>query len=150
MRMLSELADAPWNGRTGARAWQWMNLGFLCGGLWLLWRRVIAWRIALAMLGALYLTAALAHGGDPDRFLPPLAHLAAGGTMLAAFFIVTDPVTAPTTRLGQWIFGAGVGLLVFAMRGVGAYPDGIAFAVLSMNALVPWLERATAPRIVGG
>ncbi len=77
----------------------------------------------------------------------PLLHLFSGATMLGAFFIVTDPVSSPDTKRGLWLFGLGVGVIVFIIRSIGAYPDGVAFAVLLMNALVPLLDnrrRATS------
>jgi electron transport complex protein RnfD len=83
-------------------------------------------------------------GGSSSSLGSPLMHLFAGGTMLAAFFIVTDPVTAPRSKQGLLLFGAGVGSLTFLIRSVGAYPDGIAFAVLLMNAASPLIDRALA------
>lgn len=119
------------------------------GGVFLILQHIIGVRIPLAFLLGVALPAALAHLLAPDHYLPPLAHLLTGGVMLGAFFIATDYVTSPSTPLGQWIFGLGCGLLTWVIRTWGAYPEGVAFAVLLMNAAVPLIDRATRPRIFG-
>jgi electron transport complex protein RnfD len=86
---------------------------------------------------------------DPTQHPPPWFHLFAGATVLGAFFIATDPVSAAAGVLGRLLFGAGVGLLTFAIRTWGGYPDGIAFSVLLMNAAVPLIDRFTRPRVHG-
>ena len=73
----------------------------------------------------------------------------AGATMLGAFFIATDPVTASTTPVGRLIFGAGCGLLIYIIRSWGGYPDGVAFAVLLMNLSAPLIDHFSQPRITG-
>lgn len=129
--------------------WSWINLGFLLGGLFLLQRRVIQWRIPVALLGALAVTSCIAWLADSDRFASPLFHLFSGGTMLAAFFIATDPVSASTTARGRLIYGALIGVLVFVIRSFGGYPDGWAFAVMLANLSVPLIDAYTKPRAYG-
>lgn len=129
--------------------WSWINLGFLLGGLFLLQRRVIQWRIPVALLGALALTSFIAWLADSDRFASPIFHLFSGGTMLAAFFIATDPVSASTTAKGRLIYGALIGVLVFVIRSFGGYPDGWAFAVMLANLSVPLIDAYTKPRAYG-
>jgi len=119
------------------------------GGLFLVAKRVIGLRIPAAFLLGVAAPAALAQFLAPDHYLPPLAHLLSGGVMLAAFFIATDYVTSPSTPLGQWIFGLGCGLLTWIIRTWGAYPEGVAFAVLLMNAAAPLIDHTTRPRIFG-
>ncbi|THF64600.1 RnfABCDGE type electron transport complex subunit D [Pseudothauera nasutitermitis] len=119
------------------------------GGIFLLFMRVIGVRIPAAFLLGIALPAALAHFLAPERYLPPMAHLLAGGVMLGAFFIATDYVTSPSTPLGQWVFGLGCGLLTWIIRTWGAYPEGVAFAVLLMNAATPLIDHYTRPRIFG-
>ncbi|MDH5592538.1 MAG: RnfABCDGE type electron transport complex subunit D, partial [Gammaproteobacteria bacterium] len=85
----------------------------------------------------------------PEITGSPLFHLLSGGTMLGAFFIATDPITAATTIKGRLVFGVGVGLLTYIIRVWGGYPDGIAFAVLLMNMLVPLIDYYTQPRVYG-
>jgi electron transport complex protein RnfD len=122
--------------------WQWVNLAFLAGGAFLLYRRVADWAMPAAMLASLVLLAALFYDGGSSRSLgSPFFHLFNGATMMAAFFVVTDPVTSPDSFTGRLVFGAGVGILTFTIRSIGAYPDGIAFAVLLMNAAAPFIDQ---------
>ena len=102
-----------------------------------------------AFLLALAATALLMWGMRPDRFGSPIFHLASGGTMLAAFFIVTDPVSGATTPKGKLIFAAAIGALTYVIRSFGAYPDGIAFAVLLLNICVPLIDMQTQPPVFG-
>ncbi len=121
----------------------------LGGGVFLILRRVITWHIPLAMLGTVALLAGGFHLADPLRYADPAVHLLTGALMLGAFFIATDLVTSPVTRLGQVIFGAGCGALVFVIRTWGGFPEGVGFAVLLMNAATPLIEHYTRPRIFG-
>ncbi|MCX7896514.1 MAG: RnfABCDGE type electron transport complex subunit D [Rhodocyclaceae bacterium] len=126
------------------------SIGLLAaGGLALLLMRVISWHIPVAMLLGAILPAAIGHALDPSRHLPPIVHLLSGGLILGAFFIATDYVTSPSTRLGQFIFGLGCGVLTWLIRTYGGYPEGVAFAVLLMNALTPAIDRWVRPRIYG-
>lgn len=131
-----------------AYGWEWVNGGFLLGGLILLYRRIISWHIPVAFLGALILLSA-AIGWDPDRATPLSLHLLAGGTMLGAFFIATDPVTAATSYTGKLIYGAGIGVFLYLIRSYGTYPDAVAFAVLLMNFAAPLIDYYTRPRAYG-
>lgn len=121
----------------------------LLGGLFLLFKRVITWHIPASMIGALAILASVFHGVDPDRYAGPLVHLLSGATFLGAFFIATDLVTSPVTSRGQLLFGAGCGVLVFVIRTWAAYPEGVAFAVVIMNALTPLIDRYVRPRVYG-
>lgn len=125
------------------------SLALLCGGLWLIRRRVIAWHIPLAVLGAVALLATLTHLADPARYPGPLFHLFSGALMLTAFFIATDYVTSPNNPVGQWVFGLGCGSLIFVIRTWGGYPEGAGFAVLLMNAATPLIDHYLPPRIYG-
>lgn len=120
--------------------WYWA--GFLAGGAWLLYRRVIAWPVPVAMLATVALGAWIA---QPEA-TSPWFHWTTGATMLGAFFIATDPATSPDTLRGRLLFGAGVGALLLLIRYQGVYIDGLAFAVLLMNMLTPLLNRLSAPR----
>jgi RnfABCDGE-type electron transport complex D subunit len=119
------------------------------GGIALIGLRVITWHIPLAMLLGIAAPALIAHAIDPARYLAASAHLLSGAAMLGAFFIATDYVTSPNTRLGQLLFGLGCGLLTWVIRSYGGYPEGVAFAVLLMNALTPVIDRLVKPRIYG-
>ena len=149
-RTLEEITFASSTvGAVGAAGWEWVNLGFLLGGLWLLYQRAIDWRIPVAMLAALFLVALLFHAFDADRYPVPWFHWFSGAAMLGAFFIATDPVSAATTPKGRLIYGAGIGIIVYIIRAWGGYPDGVAFAVLLMNMAVPTLDAYTRPRAFG-
>jgi electron transport complex protein RnfD len=119
------------------------------GGLWLIYKRVIDWRIPVALLGTVAVLATGMSLIDPERYAAAHFHLLTGATMLAAFFIATDPVTSPVSRAGQLVFGAGIGLLIYIIRAWGGYPEGVAFAVLLMNAATPMIDHYLKPRIYG-
>jgi len=121
----------------------------LLGGLWLLIRGIISWQAPVALLATVAVLSALFHYNDPQNFAAPQFHLFNGALMLAAFFIVTDPVTTPSTARGQLIFGAGCGALVFIIRTWGAYPEAVGFAVLLMNCITPLIDYYLRPRIYG-
>lgn len=137
-------------GSVAGLGWEMANVGFLLGGLFLLFRRLITWHAPVAMLATLAaLSVAFYDGGSSLSEGSPLLHLFSGATMLGAFFIVTDPVSGCTSNKGRLIFGAGVGLLVFVIRAWGAYPDAVAFAVLLMNFAAPFIDNYTLPRTYG-
>ncbi len=144
-----EARSGPIFGALGGQGWEWVSLGFLAGGLWLLYRRVITWHIPLAMLGSLFALALLFNLIDPARYAPPLFHLFAGAAMLGAFFIATDPVTASTTPLGRLVYAGGIGVLTYVIRTWGGYPDAVAFSVLIMNIAAPTIDHYTQPRVFG-
>lgn len=147
--MISEIRQSPLWGDFGGRGWEWVGNWFLLGGLFLLWRRVISWRIPVAMLGALVLVSGLFWAIDPETHPFPGFHLFSGAAILGAFFIATDPVSAATTPRGQLIYGALIGLLVFVIRTWGGYPDAVAFSVLLMNMAAPTIDYYTQPRVFG-
>lgn len=133
----------------GLTSWEWINIAFLIGGLWLLYTRAIRWQYPVGFLLALGFMALFFNQLDPSRYPPVEFVLLSGGSMLAAFFIVTDPVTSSTTPKGRFIFAFGIGVLVYVIRTWGAFPDGIAFAVLLMNLCVPLIDQYTQPRVYG-
>lgn len=149
MRMLSEIIVAPVFGKLAGRGWEWINLITLAAGCWLLYKKVISWHIPLAFLGTLGGLYLLFFFSDAAIYVSPVVGLLSGGTMLGAFFVATDPVSAASSKRGKLIYGAGIGILSFIIRQWGAYPDGIAFAVLIMNMAVPLIDRYTLPRVYG-
>ena len=146
---LSEIHAGPLFGSFAGAGWEWINLAFLLGGLWLLQRRVIQWQIPAGMLGGLAAAALLFYVVNPDSYSSPLFHLFSGAAMLGAFFIATDPISASTTPRGRLYYGAGIGLLTYVIRTWGGYPDGVAFAVLLMNMAAPTIDYYTRPRVFG-
>ncbi|MEX2523990.1 MAG: RnfABCDGE type electron transport complex subunit D [Gammaproteobacteria bacterium] len=149
MNMISEIRESPIYSGIGGKGWEWINLAFLLGGTGLVFLRIIHWQIPVAMLAGLFLTAGLFNIHDGELYASPLFYLFSGGTMLAAFFIATDPVTASGTPRGRIIYAGLIGVLVYLIRTFGAFPDGIAFAVLIANAFVPAIDHFTRPRVLG-
>lgn len=121
----------------------------LAGGLFLLYRRIISWHIPVSLMLALFVMAQLTNLIDPARYTNGLFHLLSGATFLGAFFIATDYVTSPMSATGKLIYGAGCGFLTWVIRSYAGYPEGMAFAVLLMNALTPIIDQYTRPRIFG-
>ncbi len=133
----------------GLEAWYVISGAYLLGGLYLLVRRVYTWHIPVSILFTLFMLSGFFYGSDPSNYAPPLFHLVTGATMLGAFFIATDPVTAATSNKGKLVFGACIGLLIYLIRNWGNYPDAVAFAVLLMNLSAPFLDYYTRPRTYG-
>ena len=121
----------------------------LPGGLLLIYLRIITWHTPAAMLGTLALLSGVFHLVDPASYAGPMFHLFSGAAMLGAFFIATDLVTSPVSTRGQLLFGAGCGALVYVIRTFAGYPEGVAFAVLLMNAFTPLIDHYLKPRIYG-
>jgi electron transport complex protein RnfD len=146
---MEEIGASPLFGSMGGAGWEWIATAFIAGGIGLLALRIIRWQIPVSMLGGLFACAVVMHAIDPGTYAGPMFHLFSGATMLCAFFIATDPVSAATSDKGRLIFGAGIGVATYAIRTWGGYPDGVAFAVLLMNGLAPLIDRYTVPRIYG-
>jgi len=128
-------------GQTGGCLGETSAIALLLGGAYLLIRKTITWHIPVAVLAAAFAYAAVAWLINKDDFVNPLMHLVTGGMLLCAFFIATDPVTAPLTSKGMLIFGAGLGLLIMLIRTLGEYPEGVMYAVLIMNSVTPLIDR---------
>ncbi|MBE9540567.1 MAG: electron transport complex subunit RsxD [Proteobacteria bacterium] len=142
--------QTPLFGRWAGLGWEWANIAFLAGGLWLLYQRIFTWHAPAAMLASLGLMAALFYdGGSSASGGSPLFHWLSGATMLGAFFIVTDPVTSAVSLRGKLIYGALIGVLVYLIRAWGNYPDALAFAVLIMNFAAPFIDHYTQPTTYG-
>ncbi|MGL6291468.1 MAG: RnfABCDGE type electron transport complex subunit D [Silanimonas sp.] len=146
---LSEIHADPVFGDFGGRGWEWVANVWALGGLFLLWKRVIPWQTPMALLATTVLLTLPFWLYDPDTHPSPLNHVFSGALVFAAFFIVTDPVSGCTTPRGRLLFGAGVAVLTLAIRRWGGFPDGVAFAVLLMNAAAPLIDRLARPRWLG-
>jgi electron transport complex protein RnfD len=120
----------------------------LCGG-YLAFKRYLNWRIPAGILLTVGAFAGVLFAIDPARFPSPLFMLFSGGLMLGAVYMATDMVTSPVTDTGAWIFAAGIGMLVVLIRVWGGLPEGVMYAILLMNALVPFINRVTQPRVFG-
>ncbi|MEY3743980.1 MAG: hypothetical protein RLZZ541_1035 [Pseudomonadota bacterium] len=146
---VSNIKQAPIFGIFGAKGGEVVTGAYLLGGLYLLQQRVISWHLPTAFLAALAIISLTFYAVEPAHFANPMFHLMSGASMLCAFFIITDPVSGPTTPKGKLYFAAGVGVLTYLIRVYGGYPDGVAFAVLLMNMCVPLIDALTQPRVFG-
>jgi electron transport complex protein RnfD len=146
---LGEIHSSTLFGNFASVGWEWINLWFLLGGLWLMQVKVIQWQIPAGMLGGLAAIAFVFYAINPDIYTTPLFQLFSGAAMLGAFFIATDPVSASTTPRGRIYYGIGIGVLTYIIRTWGGYPDGVAFAVLLMNLAAPTIDHYTQPRVFG-
>ncbi len=145
-----EQFKATFTGEVGGCLGETSVIALLIGGLYLLIRRTINFHIPLAVLVSAFVFAAIAYLIDSYAYVQPLFHLCSGGLLLCAFFIATDPVTAPLTRRGMWIFGIGVGTITMLIRIVGEYPEGVMFSILLMNAVTPLIDRLCKRIPAGG
>jgi electron transport complex protein RnfD len=136
-------------GTTGGSLGETAGALILLCGAYLALRGYLNWRLPASILGTVAIASGVLHAIDPARFATPLFMIFSGGLVLGAVFMATDMVTAPVTNLGRWIFGAGVGLLVVVIRVWGGLPEGVMYAILLMNAVVPFINRATQPRPFG-
>ena len=137
-------------GSTGGCLGETSTAALLIGAAYLLIKRTISWHIPAAVLVSAIVCGQIGYLVNPQAYIAPIAHLLGGGMMLGAFFIATDPVTAPLTKRGMWIFGAGVGAITMLIRMVGEYPEGVMFSILLMNAVTPLIDRFCKPAPAGG
>ena len=145
-----EQFEATIIGEVGGCLGETSVIALLIGGLYLLIRRTINFHIPLAVFAAAFVFSGIAYLIDSFVYVQPFFHLTSGGLFLCAFFIATDPVTAPLTRRGMWVFGIGVGALTMLIRIIGEYPEGIMFSILLMNALTPLIDRSFKRIPAGG
>jgi len=148
-RSLDEIRSGAVFGIVGGQGWEWVSLGFLAGGLWLVSVRTAAWQMPAGMLAGMALLATIFYLFAPQSQAPPWFHVFSVSAIFGAFFIATDPVSGSTTPLGRLIYGAGIGVLAYIIRALGGYPDGVAFAVLLMNIAAPTIDYYTQPRVFG-
>ncbi len=121
----------------------------ILGGLFLLWKKIITWHIPVSIIGTVVAFTGILWLVNPEQYLDPGFHLLAGGMMLGAIFMATDMVTSPMTGKGQIIFGVGIGVITIVIRVFGAYPEGVSFAILIMNAFVPLIDKYIKPKRFG-
>ncbi len=146
---MSEITSSPLFGTLAGSGWEWIALGWLVGGIWMLYKHTIRWHIPVSMLGSLTAISLLFYLINPESSPSPLFHLLSGASLIGAFFIATDPVSAATTNTGRIIYGAFIGLLIYIIRTWGGYPDAVAFAVLLANICVPLIDYYTQPKAYG-
>lgn len=146
---VSAIREMPIYGYLSGKGSEMVVIGFAVGGLYLLYARIISWHLPIAFLATLFAISGLFHLIDPAHYVAPLFQLFSGAAVLGAFFILTDPVTSPTTTRGKLIFASGAALLTYLIRTFGGYPDGVAFATLLMNICVPLIDAWTQPKVFG-
>ena len=123
-------------------------LALLLGLAFMLWRKIITWHIPVSIIGTVFVVSALLHLANPI-YADPFAVILSGGLMLGAIFMATDYVTSPMTPKGQLIYGVCIGLLTIIIRNWGAYPEGMSFAILIMNAFTPLINNYVKPKRFG-
>ena len=121
----------------------------ILGAIYMLFRKIITWHTPGAYIGSVVVFSGILWLIDPTLYVDPLFHLITGGMMLGVFYMATDMVSSPMSAKGQLIFGAGAGILTILIRVFGAYPEGVSFAILIMNAFVPIIDRGLKPKRFG-
>jgi electron transport complex protein RnfD len=136
-------------GNLGGSLGEISALALVLGGIFMLARKIITWHIPVSFLGSVIVFAGILWMANPDRFPDPVFHLLSGGIMLGAIFMATDYVTSPMDRTGMLVYGAGCGIITILIRVFGAYPEGVSFAILIMNAFVPLINKGFKPKKFG-
>ncbi len=124
-------------------------LALILGGLYMIYRKIITWHIPVTILLTVAIFTGILWVVDPTKYADPVFHLLTGGIMLGAIFMATDYVTSPMTAKGMVIYGIGIGVITVLIRTWGAYPEGVSFAILIMNAFVPLLNMYIKPKRFG-
>jgi electron transport complex protein RnfD len=145
---LTPLRDLFW-GNVGGCLGETSAVALLVGGIYLLFKRTIDWRIPLGITISLIVFTGAFWLANPAQYASPLFHLAAGGFFLGALFMATDMVTSPVTALATWIYALGIGFITGLIRLFGGYPEGVMYSILLMNAFVPLMNTYIRPRILG-
>ena len=136
-------------GNMGGSLGEVSAIALILGGIYMLWRKIISWHIPVSMLGSMAIFAGILHLVSPEQYADPLFHIITGGALLGAIFMATDMVTSPMTKTGMIVFGVGIGVITMAIRIFGAYPEGVSFAILIMNAFVPLINNRFKPKRFG-
>lgn len=136
-------------GKTTGCIGETSGLLLILGGIYLALRRSLDWRVPASILLSVAAFTSILYLVDGDAYPGPLFSVFAGGLLIGAIYMATDPVSSPITPRGAWIFGVGVGLLVVLIRVFGGFPEGVMYAILLMNAATPLIDRYTQPRVFG-
>ncbi len=124
-------------------------VALILGGIYLIVRKIITWHIPVSTIVTAVVFSGIFWLINPEQNADPLFHLLTGGLLLGAIFMATDYVTSPMTPKGMLVFGAGIGFLTIIIRVFGAYPEGVSFAILIMNAVVPIINKYMRPKLFG-
>ena len=136
-------------GNSGGSLGETSAVALLLGLIYLLATRTITWHIPVSIIATVLVFTGIMHGVNPEEYASPLLHITSGGILLGSIFMATDYVTSPMTKVGQLIFGVGIGVITVVIRLFGSYPEGVSFAILIMNAVVPLINRYIRPKRFG-
>jgi len=136
-------------GNMGGSLGEVAAVALLIGFFYLLIRRIITWHIPVSIIGSILIFTAILWLANPEKNMNPLFHILAGGVLLGAIFMATDYVTSPMNPKSMLIYGCGIGILTVIIRVWGAYPEGVSFAILIMNAFVPLMNAYIKPERFG-
>jgi electron transport complex protein RnfD len=148
--LVNRQLEDTFTGEVGGCLGETSAIALLIGGIYLLIRKTINVHIPLAVSISAFVFASVGYLINSEAYISPLVHLTTGGMLLCVFFIATDPVTAPLTTKGMWIFGVGVGGIIMLIRIVGEYPEGVMYAILLMNSVTPLIDRFCRLTPTGG
>ena len=137
-------------GQNGGCLGEVSALALLIGLVYMLWKKIITWHIPVSILATVFIFAGIMHLADPEKYVSPVLQLLSGGLMLGAVFMATDYVTSPMSKKGMLIYGVCIGLLTVVIRLFGAYPEGMSFAILIMNAFTPLINTYCTKTLWGG
>ena len=143
-----ELSDMLFGGVSGSLG-EVAALALIIGGIYMIWRKIITWHIPVAIIATVLVFTSIVYVCDPENAVNPLYHILGGGLLLGAIFMATDYVTSPMSDSGKIIYGIGIGLITVLIRNWGGYPEGMSFAILLMNALVPIINKKFKPKRFG-
>ncbi len=136
-------------GQMGGSLGEVSAVALLLGFAWLLYKKIITWHIPVFMVGTVYIFTGILWLIDPSKNASPLFHILTGGILLGAIYMATDLVTSPMTKPGMILFAIGIGIITVVIRVFGAYPEGVSFAILIMNAFVPLINKYIKPARFG-
>ena len=136
-------------GQMGGSLGEVSAVALIIGFFWLLYKRIITWHIPVSMIATIFIFTGILWLADPSKNASPVFHILTGGIMLGAIYMATDLVTSPMTKTGMFIYALGIGLITVIIRVYGAYPEGVSFAILIMNAFVPLINKYIKPRRFG-
>jgi electron transport complex protein RnfD len=149
--VMSQLPDHMqlFMGQMGGSLGEVSAFALILGFLWLLYKRIITWEIPVFMVATIFILTGILWWINPDKYASPLFHILTGGVMLGAIYMATDLVTSPMTKIGMILYAVGIGLITVVIRVSGAYPEGVSFAILIMNAFVPLINKYIKPKRFG-
>jgi len=136
-------------GKMGGSLGEISALALILGFIWMLYKKIITWHIPVSMIATIFLFTGILWLANPETNANPVFHILTGGVMLGAIYMATDLVTSPMTKTGMIIYAVCIGIITVLIRVFGAYPEGVSFAILIMNAFVPLINRYVKPKRFG-